>query len=313
MKSRKRNGRIRNWFLLPKGSLGRGRSYSRIASVSAGVVVLIVAGVVIERQLTSRVLQTNSDQSQAQLIAFTSSRGAVPASSRATSAQCSPSQLSSDFWITLPGASQGLLYSGFTVTNAGLAACTLPTQLSNAVLNNSQGQAVSEPGFTATNSISSVTSSSTLASASAGSPVPEFTNMELATNGGVSTVAFGDLGSPVQVQQMTLNPGGQAVVVVASFFDINALQTDCLASPNDGSLAASFANGTLDVAIPILAASSGGPENSTGSAFYECGTSEVSPFVSWAQAAEIVGGPAVPQGPNGPVPGVDNSILALAP
>jgi hypothetical protein len=137
--------------------------------------------------------------------------------------------------------------------------------------------------------------------------------MELSASEGVQTVEFGLPGVPVQIQQLELNPEGKAVVVIVSFFDPSTEPAECIAPPGGGSIDIGLDNQTMLVPVPLMPAPAGGPENSTGSSFYECSTSAISPFVTWDQAVQMAGGSALVIGPQGPLPNVDNPIFARAP
>jgi hypothetical protein len=245
------------------------------------------------------------------LIAFTGGdHGAVATAAASPAPACALAQLTADFWTTQPGAS-GELLSGVTVTNTG-ARCTLPASLTSAAVVAAASVPVRQAGFMVPSTLRESVSGASLRTPTAASPVPEFSDLPTAGRG-QATVASGLPGTGVSVRQLTLDTGGKAVLVVASIFNPNVVQRNCLAPPAGGGLTLVAAGSTLHVRVPIMPAPAGGPENRTGSAFYECSTSAISPFLTWDQASEVVGGPAVVTGPHGPLPNVDNPIYRLAP
>jgi hypothetical protein len=244
------------------------------------------------------------------LVAFTGGDHGAAAAAGASAPACALSKLATDFWTTQPGLS-GELLSGVTVTNTG-PRCTLPTGLTSAAVISSSGGLVRQAGFAAPGSLRATSSGASLRPATAAAPLPEFSNLAT-TRRGQDLVASGLPGTVVSIRRLTLRTGGKAVLVIASAFSPNAVARNCLAAPAGGGLRLATAGSILHVRVPIMPAPAGGPENRTGSAFYACSTSAISPFLTWDQASSVVGGPAVVTGPSGPLPNVDNPIYKLAP
>jgi hypothetical protein len=285
---------------------------SRRTVYSTSALILLATAVSIGITLSgSKSPSTVTNSNSGQIVVFSSSRGAEKTESTVSTSNCVPSDLSTHYWTTLP-ESQGLLASGFTVTNVSQVDCNLPTQVSNAAIG-LQGLPIVQSGFQSGSQLSTLPSGTTPQAASASTPGPEFMNMQIDLSNGISTIDFGQPSVPVVIQPITLNSGGEAVVVISSYFNPDSVENDCLAAPSGGSLLVTLPGGVLNVPIPLMPAPSGGSENSTGSVFYECGPSAISPFVTWAQAAQMVGGSSVLQGSSGTVPGLDNSIFSLAP
>ena len=300
---------------------GRKQSPSVAKILAAGVLAAAVAGVGIAVGLTypagrpgqaaKRPSTTVALPAGVRLVAFTGGdHGAVAAADASPALPCALDRLATDFWTTQPAANSYLM-SGITVTNTGVR-CTLPTGLTAAAVVAASQVPVRQAGFTAPRALRQSASGPSMRSPTVASPLPEFANLATRKHG-QETIVSGLPGMAVSVPRLTLSTGGKAVLVIASVFNPNVLQRHCLAAPASGGLTLTAAGSTLDVRIPIMPAPAGGPENGTGSAFYECSTSAISPFLTWDQASQVVGGPAVVTGPSGPLPNVDNPIYKLAP
>jgi len=205
--------------------------------------------------------------------------GAIPASDVPSAPPCTGAQLASTYWTSLPGNMASDL-SGVTVRNRGRT-CVLPTEITSAAVVDKKGMIVRFNGF-------SVPTRLRVANAVFASPTdthrePEFADMARA--------AIAVWLRRSTFPRLALSRGGEAVLVILTTSDPSVTPTNCLAPPAGGGFAITL-SGTnrLMVAVPHMP-SGGGPENPTGSAFAECSTGLVAPFVTWNEAARVVGGP----------------------
>ena len=207
---------------------------------------------------------------------------------------CTVSQLSTAYWTSLPSLTQ--VINGFNVTNVGTAACLLPVYPTTISIVTADGAPASEPNLPTPNGTP----------ASAGF-VPFLTDQV-----GVANPSAGYAADPAPLQ---LDPGGVAVVLLyGSLPPTYGLQggPSCQTSSTGGGLLVGLTDGMqATVAVPT-ASQLVTPANPDGSAFVSCSATIYSPFLTWAQASNIVGSPT-PSSSTGSLVLSDESIYVNAP
>jgi hypothetical protein len=207
----------------------------------------------------------------------------------------------------------GSIYSGVTLTNTGVA-CALPTEVSSAAVVDGNGAVVRQAGYNVSSTMSTIPSAGVATvSPDAASPEAEFVNAPIISTSGGATV-YGYTADNLSVEQLELATGGKAELIITSAFSDQAVESSCLAPPSGGGLTiALFGSGALTAPVPMMPAPQGGADNPTGSAFFECSTSVMSPFITWDAAASFVISGIAYSVQGGTVPNKDNAIWGLAP
>jgi hypothetical protein len=220
---------------------------------------------------------------------------------------CTVGQLHSQFWTTMPFNMAGV-FSGLTITNGG-GRCRLPVQVSWAGVEAANGNLVRPPGYTVPKRLPGAAAQYEQQT-TARHPVPEFAAMSLDKGRPASfaSIFSGFAHSTTTVRPLVLSGGGKAELVLQIWTPVTNVD-NCLSAPKGGSLALGIANQVLRARVPIMPAPSGGPFNVTGSAFWECSTTLISPFLTWAQAVALVGRPGGGQA----LPGRDDFVFDPAP
>lgn len=203
-------------------------------------------------------------------------------SAGASAPMCTAAQLKTTYWTSEP--EMAVTLSGVTFQNTGRT-CLMPTELNYAAVVNSKDEVVHFTGFRVPTELAITSGASTLLATPAHSR-PEFANTVIHRN---IVAVFADR---FTVRQLTLPTGGRAVLVIVTAFSPNYTPTNCVSPPKGGGFLMRLSeNENIMVPVPLMPAPAGGPENVNGSAFYECSTGAVSPFITWNEAAKVVGPP----------------------
>ncbi len=220
---------------------------------------------------------------------------------------CTVGQFHSQFWTTMPFNMAGL-FSGLTITNGG-GRCALPLQVSWAGVEAADDSLLRPPGYTVPKRLPDPAAQYDQ-QPTARHPVPEFAAMSLDKGGPASFAriysAFAR--STTTVRPLVLSRGERAELVLQIWTPVTNVD-NCLSVPKGGALALGISNQVLRAPVPIMPAPSGGPFNLSGSAYWQCSTTLISPFLTWAQAVALVG----PPGGGQALPGRDDFVFDPAP
>jgi len=219
----------------------------------------------------------------ASVIRFTGGdHGAVPVSGVPAAARAITA-LRSLFWTSLPAMAVEL--SGVTITNIGSTSCALPAEVSSAIIENGSVTAVRSPYFSVSADLGSANEWPSLLA-----PAQEFVRAQVPITHGRYLIAVG-LPESLEFTQLELHPGGKAVLVIDTDAEPDAASrpVHCIDPPGNGGIRFGLGRETLVVPVPRMPAPAGGSWNPSGSAFYECTSGIISPFITWTQATELVG------------------------
>lgn len=203
---------------------------------------------------------------------------------------CSVSRLHAQFWTTLPFNMSGV-FSGLTITNEG-GRCALPVQVSWAGVTDARGRIIAPAGYAVPERLPDATSEPG-ESPTARRPVPEFASMALDKSGTVSFASiYGAFAhAKTAVRPLVLPRAGKAELVLEIWTPVTDVH-GCLSAPKGGAIDLGISNEALRASVPVLPAPTGGSFNLSGSGYWQCSTTLISPFLTWAQAAHLVGPPS---------------------
>ncbi len=237
--------------------------------------------------------------------------GATPKMNVKEFAGCTSASLKGTYWTSLPAMSVDL--SGITITNVGNLPCALPLSISAAAITGPNGARLRSTKFIAPSPMpmQPAADQQTEPVGSTPSSLPEFENVAVVPNyGGGAWLDAESLIANIHVATLTLTPRGEAVLVIYTVAPPSPSHASCISVPVGGSIRIEVGAQSVIVPVPSMPAPSGGNQNTTGSAFYECSTGLVTPFLTWDEAAQIVG----PSGSNnGRLASRNDSVLNLAP
>ncbi|MHB8245868.1 MAG: hypothetical protein ACYDGN_11040 [Acidimicrobiales bacterium] len=223
-------------------------------------------------------------------------RAFVPTNGGSPPPSCAPSRLSTQYWTSVPG--MALIVSGFNVINQSNSACTLPAYPSQVALAGADGGVLSPVSLPTPDGKTSS---------------HDFVNYPSAPDWIPSTMV--DFAS--DTAPLTLLPGGEAVVLLYAeemMVGAGPPPSTCINAPAGGGLGVTLgtsANSAIVVPVPT-ASQLVSTLDPAGSAFTSCTAVLVSPFLTWHQAAAIVGTPT-PTSSAGPLPLADEQIYVNAP
>lgn len=208
-------------------------------------------------------------------------------------AECSAASLSTAYWTSVPSLSQ--VINGFNVTNTGLVPCYLPVYPTNITLVNANGSSEVVPTLPTPDGLQSVSDFVPLTSDPSG---PASASADYAADP-----------APLELQ-----PGGVAVILLYGSYsaaDGTPQGSSCISGSTGGGLQVSLgAAEDLVVSVPT-ASQLVTQDDPAGSAFVSC-ASVFSPFLTWSQAAAVVGSPT-PSSSAGSLVLADEPIYINAP
>ncbi|MFZ2056296.1 MAG: hypothetical protein WAV54_02660 [Acidimicrobiales bacterium] len=303
------------------------RNLLRISGFGALVVLLAVAGGIYSAKGTTHSQKPAREHASAptttevnrtpkmRLVDFTGGdNGAIPLSDDPTAPACVSGSLTGTYWTTMPAMNIDL--SGATITNTGTATCSLPTSVLSAEVVDATGAAVQSAAYTTPTSIptaSSGSSSATPTLPSPTTPAPEFENLPVSASTSSSGGIVDLPNANFQIEPLALEPSGKAVLIIETVEYSGSGTPSCIEPPAGGGILLSLGSESLTIPVPLMPAPADPADNVSGSAYYECLTGLLAPFVTWDEAVAVVGFGGI-ESPSGvQLPQKDNVIYDLAP